>query len=206
MKCFTIVAALVLTVCGLREAGAGYIAFRWLSSPSTALNSGGTSLASGQTLLTFVSSDTNISWSGTSWTDGDANNTYGALAAGGDYFLYATNTVSSGTYTVGATFTQNPSSYATYHAYVVLLDYSFANFVANNYQVPDGTTYDILSSSWYLRDSPTPSQNFLSTEILQTVSTISVVPEPTTIALVATGMGVVLIRRRRKQTASVESE
>jgi hypothetical protein len=103
-------------------------------------------------------------------------------------------------------FTQDPSTLGGGYVYCVLFDYAYSTFVANNYRLPDGTDYDIISFSYYLQaqgSPPSTAQEFYP-GVLRTDNDLSVVPEPTTFALIATGMGVVLVRRRRKQTGNGE--
>lgn len=174
--------------------------FQFYPGTGSALNDAGVNLARASTVLIFVD-DSPGTWDPT-WTDITDGNQYGG---NGDTFWFATNTSSTGTYRT-PTFTDASGPHIGDQIYAVVLQWNFTNqfYVSGTlHGVDDGTHYAIVPGTYALVDSPTLPQQFSGGNI-QTSSHISVVPEPTTFALLATGMGVLLMRRRKKQTAESE--
>jgi hypothetical protein len=176
--------------------------FRWDCVQGEALSNSGTWLPSGRTMLTFMSPDATISWS-SNWLGVADGGDYGA--SGNDTFLFAANTTGlGGGYYRTVSYSNIPLSSPLY-IYGVLVDVPYATFVSQG-GVLDGTYFDLTSQAYQLLDRGTPpgTQQDITDGLLRTQSQISVVPEPTTLALIATGMGVVLVRRRKKQATGVE--
>jgi hypothetical protein len=190
--------ATILLLTATKVAECTYVSFRWSGGPvpiRAYSNGGTTSLPAGSTLLTFLSSDSTISWT-PNWSDGSDGGNYGAT--GNDVFLQSISCGPVGGYNT-STMLESSSPHANWYAYFVLVDYSYASFGGT---LPNGSDYALLGSTFQVTGFETPAgqfQTFSPATTLTTSSHISIVPEPTTMTLLACGMGVLVMRRRRKQ-------
>jgi hypothetical protein len=183
---------------------AATIQFNWTGTNGTARANNNTPLASGFTILTFMSPDTTFTWS-SSWSDSTDGGAYGA--SGNDIFFDARGSSLAGRPATAAII-ESSSSHVGYYIYGVIIDADYASLFSIS-GASDGMYYDITVPTYWgpLQDTELaglPTVCNVNTDPLRTTSQLTVVPEPTTLALLATGMGVVLMRRRKKQTVETE--
>jgi len=156
-------------------------------------------LALGSTVLSFTAPTTGAShtWDA-SWADSTDGGFYGGSV--GQPLIYSAPNLAVDRYW---TLFYSGSGDGLY-VYAVVLNVPYTTFQSTG--IPDGTQYAITSLNYGPLPSSVPPSSPLAIngEALAWAGTVSVVPEPTTMALLVTGLGLVLMRRRIKN-ASVES-
>jgi hypothetical protein len=176
--------------------------FQFYPTASTsATNHLGAQLPRTSTVLVFVDNSPGT-WDPI-WSDITDGGTYGG---NGDTFWFATNTITTGAFRTPI-FSDNSGPYYNSSVYAVVLEWNYTNqFYVSGvlHGVDDGTYYAVVPGTYVIGDAPTLPQQFAAGVTIRTSDQISVVPEPTTLALIATGMGVVLVRRRKKQATGGE--
>ena len=181
------------------------VSFKWSALANEALNSSGSALGGGKTVLTFLSTDSTINFD----TSIALQSTYG-----NDFFVHADTTpaapVGNGRYTT-STMTlgaagNGAGSYVGYTAYFVLVDTAyFLGITPESIAIAAASAtikYGVSTAgsptlNWYDNPSPQTPQVY-DVGVVQTSQTVVGVPEPSTVALMLAGLGIVAMRMRRK--------
>jgi hypothetical protein len=184
---------------------ANYISFKWDLTSGPLKDASGTDIAGGySTVLSFLSQDPTVSWSPI-WTDTTDGGKYGARD--GDVFFADKSGGPGGRYGTGSMGPENSTTHGGWYVYAVVLDYRYTTFTGGSKTVPNGTDYAITTlpgastafQTTSYADSPAGNFNTFYGPSLQTQDGIQIVPEPMTIALMCSGLGLVLWRSRKKQ-------
>ncbi len=186
--------------------------FRWSSSSAQALDQTSVNLAAASTVLLYVSTDASVNFPGGNVT-GPIQTSYGD-----DTYVGAAATTLSGRYTIGyqtpGTTGAGAGSDVGLYTYMVLVNLSYSTFTGalggNVANIAAGTYYGVSSMSpvtLVQGASATPPgtpQSFTDSSdanglgaIIQTTQVVTV-PEPSTVALMLAGLGIVAMRMRRK--------
>jgi hypothetical protein len=172
------------------------VSFRWLSaSVGDAKDELGINLATGNLLLTFVSTDNVVDFS----SSDPLQTSYG-----NDVLLSAQDTKVAGKYN---TVYQTPGvagsgagSYVGNYVYFLIFHSAFASYTSID-AIAAGTYYQVSSMSGPLSQYDTtplnPQQSF-SPGPVQTTLQVVAVPEPSTVGLILVGVGLVALRRMRR--------
>lgn len=169
--------------------------FQFFPAAGSATNHSGTSLLRPATVLIFVDDSPNT-WDPT-WDNSTDNGQFGG---NGDTFWFATNTSVSATYRTPV-FTDVLGPHLGQRIYAVVLEWNFnTEFYVSGvlHGADNGTYYAVVPGTYLLNDSPTLPQQFDGGSI-QTSNQISIVPEPSSLALFTIGMGALVTRYRRKR-------
>lgn len=197
-----IVALSVAAVASVCEAS---VSFRWLSpASSTALNELGGSLASGSTVLLFTSTDVTVDLN----TGIQLQSTYG-----NDNFIGAAATGVGGRYTTSyqtlGVAGAGSGSYVGLYTYMVLVNTAYFAGITPGAIAPNAyyavssmspgtlTQYDTdpLGTQQSFTDSST-ANNQIGDAAAVMRTTVQNVPEPSTVALLGLGLGLVALRRK----------
>lgn len=160
--------------------------FQWFNIGGCAVTVDGSPLGSGHTVLTYLSSSSTPQTWDDVWTSSTDGGFYGV--SGTESMIF------SGQNTVAGSYWTAPYSGPGdgFRVYAVVLDLDWTTFQASG--VPNGTRYDITSVTYGPLPTAPPSPalaiNGETLAINNTSGTIFVIPEPSTMVLLACGMGV----------------